>query len=132
MNEVVTNRVIKISGKEMAAEVRAHLKTTFPGVKFGVRTLSFTGGSSIEVEQFTDAIYRADVEEALTMFTAVYQEENVSDEEYFNGMNGWRKIQYVRVEADGSLTPYEYASSIAIWGASREVLEWSQKKEGSR
>lgn len=45
----VTGAVVQLSPTETANEIRAALKAAFPGVKFGVRTSKYSGGSSIRV-----------------------------------------------------------------------------------
>jgi len=45
----VTGQVVNLSPTETADEIRKALKAAFPGVKFGVRTSKYSGGSSIRV-----------------------------------------------------------------------------------
>ena len=53
MNEMnKTNAVVRLSPAETAKEMRAALKAAFPGVKFSVRTSTYSGGSSINVSYF--------------------------------------------------------------------------------
>jgi len=39
-----------LSAKEVAVEIRGQLKRAFPGQKFSVRSKSFAGGSSVDIE----------------------------------------------------------------------------------
>lgn len=49
MSHNLTGEVVNLSPTETANEIRAALKAAFPGVRFGVRTSKYSGGSSIRV-----------------------------------------------------------------------------------
>ncbi len=53
--------------KETAKKIRVALKETFPGVKFSVRSQTYSGGSSVNVS-WTDLPLREDVEEVVNRF----------------------------------------------------------------
>jgi len=117
MDEVKTNRVVRISNVELAREVRAVLKQKFPGVKFKVHS---SGYGPVNVYEENHRVYEEDLREALEVFNAIYKDENASMEEIMNGDGGWRKVQYVRFEDDGSLTPYYY-SNVYVTAMSRQL-----------
>lgn len=108
MNEVQVHRPVRIHGTELAREVRATLKSAFPGVKFSVVTDKYAGGSTVRVSTDNREIFEEDVEEALNVFNAKFRHENVSAEEMYNGNGGWNKVEYPLINEDGSITPYYY------------------------
>lgn len=60
-------RVHYISPADTARLIRSALKLAFPGVPFGVRTRTYSGGSSINV-RWTDGPAKARVDDALSGF----------------------------------------------------------------
>jgi len=124
--EAVTkvNRAERIDVKDEAREIRETLKTAFPERKFSVRIHRYAGGANIEIAPSDwdllslapgiDA-WEADVDavtEALWAFVTLVRAEVVSDEERYNGNNGWNHLTFARVEEDGSITPTYYGVSV--------------------
>ena len=125
MNEVTkTNRAEAVDVKTEAQEIRAALKAAFPNRKFSVRVHNYAGGANIQITASEFDLlsiapklegWEADIEavqSALWQFVTQVRDEVVSDEARYNGDGGWKRLQFPRVEADGSITPYYYRASV--------------------
>jgi hypothetical protein len=91
----------RLSVAETAKLVRAELKTTFPGVKFSVRSSSYSGGASIDV-RWTDGPTGKDVDRVLKPYEGAR----------FDGMTD------LKYGADHWLCPVHGARTAAIFGNS--------------
>ena len=61
----------RLTTKETAAAVRLALKATFPGVKFGVRTDYFAGGSAVDVTFPADKVEASKVHALCASFQGI-------------------------------------------------------------
>ena len=132
MEEVKTNRVVRIKGKELATLIRKDLKASFPGKKFSVTTERTSGAVTVRNAISCDTtIYEEDVREALHEYLAEWQRPNCGAEEMWNGNGGWEKVQYARIEEDGSITPYYYSSvHVSIYNNRQFEIDMLNAKVG--
>jgi len=129
MESVVTNQIKKISGKALSAEVRITLKATFPGKKFSVITDKY---GWVDVLTRDENVYKEDVVEALNVYNAKWENPNIDAEEFWNGNGGWQKIEYARIEEDGSITPYYYDTvHIHVYNSRKDQIDMFEAKMGN-
>jgi hypothetical protein len=143
-----------VSVAETAKQVRAALKKAFPGVKFSVRSTSYSGGSSVSVG-WTDGPQTTEVDKVVQPFVKDYRSRYVFTEREFSA----EYRQYLENAvmllsgSDGSFDPdghydfgitpegehtgrvyHDYGSTL-VWQLSQAdpgVLESALKREAKR
>jgi hypothetical protein len=123
-----------ISCTDTAKLMRSSLKAQFPGVKFSVKSSSYSGGASIRVS-WTDGPYQDDVEkitkryEGATFDGMIDLKEYRSDLVYFDGQTLPTEVHYGSdfVFTDRDLSD-EYVQAIIYEG--QQVLDRNQETSG--
>lgn len=103
-----------LSCAETAKLVRQALKESFPGVKFSVRSDSYSGGASIDV-RWEDGPTGKQVDEILGAFEGAY----------FDGMIDYKGSRYHKLDGQ----PVHFGANF-IHGSRRRLSLWQTQKTG--
>jgi hypothetical protein len=88
----------KISTQAACAKmIRSELKEKFPDVKFSVRSETFAGGNSVDIE-WTEAVTTTDVNEVISKFRDGYFDGNSDCYEYYRNNDDIPRVKYIMLQ----------------------------------